>query len=550
VTGADVLDALTVDAREHRWTTADDFPEGTTDEEARIVLARLGLTPSTPAVSLAAGEPGSDDLGREDLEADDLGPDVLGLDDLGPDELGADDLGTGDLGRSDVGRDDLGPDGLGADDLGLDDLGTGDLGRDDGGAGLGDPGAGDRRSGGSGLDDLGLDGLGAGDRRLRLVTASSIVIRRPTFLWDRRLPDSAVSLFAGREGLGKTVLATWLAARVTQGQLTGSRLGRPADIVYVGTEDDRATVLVPRLLAAGADLERAHFVDLALDGSYSIARDAVALAHQLDRIEPGLVIIDPVDAHLGGGVDSHKKSEVQAALGILARLAQRFDCAVLAVAHLNKGDSRDVLTKVVGSVGFTTSVRAVLAVGEHPDDPADRVCVLRKANMADAAAVPAFRYRVESVAVEAPGGAEPIDTAGVVVLGEEHGLDPNAILSIPDAEERTARDEAADWLLDVLADGPLPAKTVKRMAAEADIAVRTLQRARAGLGVVVRRDRHAQGRPSSWSLPGSVPERSGQSPSVTDGTITDTRSDQGLPFGDRVTCHDRDSGPGTKEEGS
>lgn len=431
MTGPDELDALTVDALEHRWTAADDFPAGTSDEDVRTVLGRIGVGPP----------------------------------------------------------------------------------------------------------------------RLTLVPASAITIRRPTFLWDRRLPDSAVSLFAGREGLGKTVLATWLAARVTQGQLTGSRLGRPADIVYVGTEDDRATVLVPRLLAAGADLERAHFVDLALDGSYSVARDAAALAGQLDRIDPGLVIIDPVDAHLGGGVDSHKKAEVQAALGILARLAQRYDCAVLAVAHLNKGDSRDVLTKVVGSVGFTTSVRAVLAVGEHPDEPADRVCVLRKANMADAAAVPAFRYRVESVAVEAPGGAEPIDTAGVIVLGEEHGLDPNAILSIPDAEERTARDEAADWLREVLTDGPLPAKTVKRMAADADISPRTLQRARVGLGIAVQRDDHASGRPSTWTLPGSVPSGSCQDSCATGGTKSADPADQGLPFGTEGSCHGTDSGAGTNGSG-
>lgn len=507
MTGADVLDALTVDALEHRWTTADDFPEGTTDEEARIVLARIG----------AAG-PGArpDPRGRPDPGG---GPDPGGRSD------GVD--------RSDrdvrAGRDDP-----------LDRDGPPDLGDP---LDLGGPHELDGPLG------PGADDPEAGARRLRLVTASSITIRRPTFLWDRRLPDSAVSLFAGREGLGKTVLATWLAARVTQGQLTGSRLGRPADIVYVGTEDDRATVLVPRLLAAGADLDRAHFVDLALDGSYSIARDAAALSGQLDRIDPGLVIIDPVDAHLGGGVDSHKKAEVQSALGILARLAQRYDCAVLAVAHLNKGDSRDVLTKVVGSVGFTTSVRAVLAVGEHPDEPADRVCVLRKANMADAAAVPAFRYRVESVAVEAPGGAEPIDTAGVVLLGEEHGLDPNAILSIPDAEERTARDEAADWLRDVLADGPLPAKTVKRMAAEADISSRTLQRARVGLGVVVHRDGHAAGRPSIWGLPGSVPPGSCQGPSATGGTNPDGVADQGLPFDASGSCQSGDTGAGTNGVG-
>ncbi|QYG93459.1 AAA family ATPase [Iamia sp. SCSIO 61187] len=379
--------------------------------------------------------------------------------------------------------------------------------------------------------------------RLTLVPASSVTIRRPTFLWTGRIPESAVTLFAGREGLGKTVLATHLAARVTQGELPGSRMGRPGDVVYIGTEDDRETVLVPRLLAADADLSRVHFVDVRLD-AFSVARDVADLDVALSKLDPALTIIDPVDAHLGGGVDSHKKAEVQAALGALALLAQRHRCSIVAVAHLNKGESRDVLTKVVGSVGFTTSVRSVLAVGEHPDEPRDRVCVLRKANMTDASAVPAFRYRIESAMVQSPDG--PIDTAGVVALGEELGLDPNAILSVPDLEERTARTEAAEWLREVLEDGggSLPSKEIKRLAEEADISGRTLQRARREVGIEVTRHEHKPGRPSTWTLP-SVPTGSGQLPCGTHGTNPDTGPDLTLPAKDPSTCQGSDTGAGT-----
>ena len=63
--------------------------------------------------------------------------------------------------------------------------------------------------------------------------------------------------------------------------------------------------------------------------------------------------------------------------------------------ELNKGDARDLLTRVVGSVGFTTSVRSVIGIGEHPSDEHDRVAVLAKSNLADKAGVASVRFRVQ-----------------------------------------------------------------------------------------------------------------------------------------------------------
>lgn len=327
-----------------------------------------------------------------------------------------------------------------------------------------------------------------------------ISVERVRWVWHSRIPAGMTTLVAGREGMGKTGLCGWIMARISRGQLPGDWHGHPADVVYVGAEDDRSSVLVPRLIAAGADLGRVHFVDDAAAFGASASDAFTETLAPLDNL--ALVIIDPLDAHLGDRVDTHRKADVQRAFATLAAAvtAAHASAAVVGIAHLSKGDSLDVLRRVVGSVGFTTSARSVLAVGEHPDEPRDRVCVARKANMTDTAGTPALRFRVEAADVPHPDGGTPIVTAGVVILGEEHGLDPDMILSVPSAAERSQLDEAADWLADYLAEGPRPASDVERAAGQEGISRPTLHRARRRLGVVSDRDDKARGRPSTWRL--------------------------------------------------
>lgn len=337
-------------------------------------------------------------------------------------------------------------------------------------------------------------------RLLDLVAATDVPMDRPRWVWDRRIPVGGTTLMPGREGLGKTAFVGHLAARLTRGDLPGEWDGRPGAVVYIGCEDDRSTVLVPRLTAAGADLARFFFVDIPLGGTFVVDVDVEHLRDAIVDAGLGvaLVIVDPLDSHLGD-VDSHRKAEVQAAIQRLAELAQELRCGALGLAHLNKSDTRDLLSRVVGSVGFTSSVRAVLGIGEHPDDQTERVCVLGKANMTDRSAVPAIRFRVEGTHVPHPGGGEPIDTARVVILGEEDGIDPDSIIT-GNAEERGALEEAASWLRSVLSDGSMPAAEVKKLAAAEGIAYATLYRCRKRVGVRSERDETARGRPSQWSL--------------------------------------------------
>ncbi|MEM9611662.1 MAG: AAA family ATPase [Actinomycetota bacterium] len=351
------------------------------------------------------------------------------------------------------------------------------------------------------LDRLATLRTDTGSRRLTLTKAAAVDAARPHWVWDQRIPVGGVTLMAGREGHGKTLLVCWLAARLTRGQLPGEFRGIASDVVYVGLEDDRSTIIKPRLIAAGADVDRFHFVDLHHE-TFALDTHLDDLTAALANLNVGLIVIDPLDAHLGG-VDSHKKGEVQAAIGKLSDLVQDLRCGALGLAHFNKNTGlNDLLTRVSGSSGFSTAVRSVLAIGPHPENENDRLCLLAKANNTSKTDVKAVRYRIESQTVDDPANPdEPIPTAGVAIIGEEDGHQPDQLLAPADPEQRTMIADALDWLYNVLAGGPQPRVDVERLAREHGITNKTLRTARDRLRVVAERNPNVQGRPSTWSLP-------------------------------------------------
>jgi hypothetical protein len=75
-----------------------------------------------------------------------------------------------------------------------------------------------------------------------------------------------------------------------------------------------------------------------------------------------------------------------------------------------------------------------------------------------------------------------------------------------DEDEAPALAEACRVLKEILADGPLAAGNIKRMAATAGIAERTLQRARQALSVTTRRQGFGQGAFYVWAMPADPPQ--------------------------------------------
>lgn len=347
-----------------------------------------------------------------------------------------------------------------------------------------------------------------------VVRLSVVVPEAVAWLWPGRFALGKLTLIAGDPGLGKSFLTLDMAARVSRGFAWPDAPDvpqTPGGVVLLSAEDGIADTIRPRLDAAGADVTRIVALEAvrtkgdhgrASERMFDLSRDLEALEAAIQSVEGcRLVVIDPVTAYLGG-VDSHKNAEIRGLLAPLGDLATRHRVAVIAVTHLNKSGGGPAIYRAMGSLAFAAAARAAWAVSKDKDDPRRRLLLPIKNNIAPDTG--GLAYRIEALDVgECPTVAWEADPVNVSA--------DDALAS--DREEgggRTERDDAADWLRDLLAHGPRRACDVERDARDAGYSFATVRRAKAAIGVVSRKA--AFGGPWEWSLP--APDQGAQPPNV------------------------------------
>ncbi|KRC58540.1 hypothetical protein ASE14_18360 [Agromyces sp. Root81] len=208
--------------------------------------------------------------------------------------------------------------------------------------------------------------------RVVLRAAADIISRRQKFLWTDRIPLGAITLFAGRGGVGKSSFAIWLAVEAQHGRLDGDLKGERVVVLYVSVEDHWETQMKPRLIAAGADMTRFYqlsigFTEDAETGERvpNLPEDAPLI---LDAIQqqtaPVLVILDPITSTIQG--DDHKREIVRMVLDPLAKIAGETDAVVVGIMHFNKG-AGNASDKLSGSHAYRDAARAVLLFARDDD---------------------------------------------------------------------------------------------------------------------------------------------------------------------------------------
>lgn len=333
--------------------------------------------------------------------------------------------------------------------------------------------------------------------------------RPVAWLWPGRVPLGKLTILDGDPGLGKSTLLLDLAARLTtarpmpddpvdtQAPAPSSHPLTPSSILLISAEDAAADTVRPRLEAAGADLSRvflwSHLPDALGGGLPELPRDVPWIDRLVGRFTPRLVLLDPLVAYLGRGVNPHSDQDVRRALAPLARLAEDRDLALVVVRHLAKRAARNPLYRGGGSIGLIGAARSGLLVARDPDDPsaARRILASLKSNLGPPPPSLAFRL------VPSPNGA-----ATLAWEGPSHHT-PATLLAEPAPESTTrALDEAKTILTAILADGPLPAETARRQALQAGLALHTIRRAKLALGI----RSHKLPDHWLWSLPTPSPQ--------------------------------------------
>lgn len=328
--------------------------------------------------------------------------------------------------------------------------------------------------------------------RVVLVKGSDLRPQPVRWLWQYWLALGKLHILAGAPGQGKTTIALAMAATVTIGGHwpDGSRCA-PGNVLIWSGEDDPEDTLLPRLLAAGADDGRCHFIKGAMrDGEvvpFDPARDLQQLREEIDRIGGvRLLIVDPVVSAVTG--DSHNNAEVRRALQPLVDLAAACDCAVLGITHFAKGgQGNDPAQRVVGSVAFTAVARVVLVAARVKGEAGEDKRILARAKSNIGPDDGGFEYHLEQTE-PLPGIHASHIAWGKAVEGSARELLTDPAPEDGDAEEAaTAKDTAQEFLMQLLADGPTPTKTVQAEAKEAGISWATVRRASDALGVKKRK---------------------------------------------------------------
>ncbi len=210
---------------------------------------------------------------------------------------------------------------------------------------------------------------------LVVVEAVDVEPRAVRWLWLSRVPMGGITMLDGDPGEGKTAIALKFSSLVSQGGLfpDDPTKREPRKVLYISVEDDPAFTLVPRLKSMGANLSNVAFLALMRDPKgeervLDITRDLPELEAEVARRNPALIVIDPVQAHIGAGTDMNRVNQVRAAMAPVALLAAKYDCAILIVRHFNKQGGTKALYRGMGSIDFSGVGRAVLAAVMDEDE--------------------------------------------------------------------------------------------------------------------------------------------------------------------------------------
>jgi hypothetical protein len=382
---------------------------------------------------------------------------------------------------------------------------------------------------GDDTDDLGEENVpapaatddDAQGRQVVLTSAADIRPRRVRWLWAGRLALGTLALLAGREGMGKSTFAYWLAARLTRGELPGTHYGHPCSVLVCATEDSWEHTIVPRLMAAGADLELVYRIEVVtaydVHVGLSLPRDIAAARAVANRVGAGLLLLDPLMSRIDSGLDPHRDGEVRRALEPLVTLADQASLVVLGLIHLNKTGATDILDRVMASKAFVAVARSVSAVVPDPDDDSGRRRLFgTPKNNLGRDDLRSLTFTIEGTLVDTDDGPSEIS---YISLGDETTTTIHEAMERigEDTDVRTLVAEAKDWLRQYLTDrGVVDSRDAKRDAHAQGFSESTLTRARKGLRVVVV-NLPVSPRRSTWSLPPVVsPLRGGGITDLTD----------------------------------
>ena len=300
---------------------------------------------------------------------------------------------------------------------------------------------------------------------VKIIRMSDVELTPVEWLWKPYLPFGKLSVLQGNPGEGKTYFAMHLAAACTNGKLLPNiEHMEPFNVIYQTAEDGLGDTVKPRLIEAGADLDRVLVID---DSDVQLTLSDERIEKAIVENNARLVIIDPIQAYLGADVDMNRANEVRPIFMRLGQVAQRTGCAILLIGHLNKAAGMQSLQRGLGSIDIAAAVRSVMFIGKLKHDPTMRILTHEKSSLAPPGASLAFSLG---------------DEGGFRWVGE-YDITADEMLSGIEPQRETKTQQAKDLICALLAGGKqVLSEDIDKAALERGIPGRTVRDAKRELG--------------------------------------------------------------------
>lgn len=255
-------------------------------------------------------------------------------------------------------------------------------------------------------------------RQIVVKDASKIEPEETTWMWEHRIPAGAITWCMGQPNNGKSLLTIEVAASVTTGRdwPDGAKNGMPPSKVLMHCgEDSLSKIVVPRLMAAGADLTKVSFLDrksfrtVAGDNEpekrpLDLSQDCDVLL-ELIRRNPDvrMIVVDPITG-VFFGKNINKNEEANAVFEQVIDLCEASGIAFLGILHVPKRTTNRAIEKIAGGTAVAGSAKSAFMLSRDPDSGDDHEHLLTMVKWNYTGKTAGLKYRTVEAEVPFRGG--------------------------------------------------------------------------------------------------------------------------------------------------
>ena len=313
-----------------------------------------------------------------------------------------------------------------------------------------------------------------------------------SWLWKPYIAFGKVTLIQGDTGIGKTSLLVKVMADLSNGiypptmfreSLQPQEKGKPLTTYYISIENGIDDTIVPLFDLLGGNREYVQYQD-ERNGHFVLTGDEIRECVKMTGAR--LIVVDPWQQFLDNA-SSTDNNALRNMIREVQNAAEETGAAVVLAGNYTKAIVRSDLTKGLGGAELNNTLRSILTVKDG-NDPAERLLTVTKMSFLGKEVTPVVfrqdeKYRISYV-------YDDYSTESEDASMEDQDRSGDRRLS---KGERTA-----EFIREILADGPLDSNEVKRRVNESEFSMTTVNRIKDGIVIIEQQSDKS----SLWRLKG------------------------------------------------